>query len=224
MNGTSAELDDMLGALATVETKNKVVLCVPFTLLRAGTARVAIGAQDISAHKSGAYTGEVSAEMIAATGAKYVIVGHSERRQYHCETNETVATKAQMALANGLIPIVCVGETMAEKEAGQTMAVIESGVRESIPSGVAGDIIVAYEPRWAIGAGLTPTPDEITIAHTLIANTLDDMGLAGTTILYGASANGSNAAEIMSLSNVGGVLIGRSALKPDEFIPIITSM
>ena len=113
---------------------------------------------------------------------------------------------------------------MDEKQAGKTMSVIESGVRESIPSDTNSPIIVAYEPRWAIGAGLTPTPSEIATAHTLIANTLTDMGLGGTPILYGASVKGSNAAEIMSIANVDGVLVGGASLKSDDFIPIITSV
>ena len=224
MNGTSAAVREMVAALQNIDTANRVILCVPFTMLGAGSERVAIGAQDVSVHDHGAYTGEVSAKMIADTGAKYVIVGHSERRQYHNETNDIVRQKAAAALAAGLTPIICVGETMDEKQAGKTMDIIESGVRESVPSDVNGDIIIAYEPRWAIGAGLTPTPDEIATAHKLIADTLADMGLDGTPVLYGASVKGSNAAEIMSVPNVDGVLVGGASLKPDDFIPIITSV
>ena len=162
--------------------------------------------------------------MVAATGAKYAIVGHSERRQYHGETNDAVRAKAAAAIAAGLTPIICVGETMSEKEAGKTMAIIESGVRECVPDGAAGRVIIAYEPRWAIGAGLTPTADEIAGAHTLIADTLASMGMAGTPVLYGASVKGNNAAEIMSIPHVDGVLVGGASLKPDDFIPIITSV
>jgi len=224
MNGSVSELDSMMTTLKSVNTNNKVIICTPFTMLRAGSDNVAIGAQDISMFDKGAYTGEVSAKMIVDTGAKYVIVGHSERRQYHNETNEIVAKKAAIALANGLTPIICVGETMAEKEAGQTMQIIESGVRESIPTAVSGGIIIAYEPRWAIGAGLTPTSDEIAQAHNLIAETLESIGLTDTPVLYGASVNGDNANEIMSIPNVGGVLVGGASLKPDAFVPIITSV
>lgn len=224
MNGTRANLSEMISALKNVESNNTVVLCVPYTMLGIDSGRISLGAQDVSQHPHGAYTGEVSASMIADTGAKYVIVGHSERRQYHGETNSVVREKAQMALNNGLIPIICVGETMDEKQAGKTMAVIESGVRESVPNDANTDIIIAYEPRWAIGAGLTPTESEIAEAHTLIAKTLSDMGLAGTPVLYGASVKGSNAAEIMSIPNVDGVLVGGASLKPDDFIPIITSV
>ncbi|MBQ8728748.1 MAG: triose-phosphate isomerase [Alphaproteobacteria bacterium] len=224
MNGTRTGLETMVRDLSSVETENTIILCVPFTMLGVKSDCVALGAQDVSRHTHGAYTGEVSAQMVADTGAKYVIVGHSERRQYHHETNSIVRDKASNALANGLIPIICVGETMDEKQAGKTMAVIESGVRESVPSDVNTDIIIAYEPRWAIGAGLTPTAAEIADAHALIAKTLADMGLAGTPVLYGASVKGNNAAEIMSIPNVDGVLVGGASLKSDDFIPIITSV
>ena len=224
MNGTCDSLDAMMCDLEKIETNNRVILCVPFTMLNGGNDVVAIGAQDVSAHTHGAFTGEVSAKMIADAGAKYVIVGHSECRQYHGDTNATVRQKAEMALANGLVPIICVGETMDEKRAGKTMAVIESGVRESVPSDTDSDIIIAYEPRWAIGAGLTPTASEIAEAHTLIAKTLSDMGLGGTPVLYGASVKGNNAGDIMSIPNVDGVLVGGASLKSDDFIPIITSV
>jgi len=210
--------------LSSIDTENTIILCVPYTMLGVKSDKITIGAQDVSCHTHGAYTGEVSATMIADTGAKYVIVGHSECRQYHGDTNATVRAKAEQVLANGMIPIICVGETMDEKQAGKTMAVIESGVRESVPSNVNTDIIIAYEPRWAIGAGLTPTSNEIADAHGLIAKTLSDMGLSGTPILYGASVKGANAAEIMSIPNVDGVLVGGASLKTDDFIPIITSV
>lgn len=224
MNGTRNGLKDMVAALQNVETENKVILCVPFTMLGVESGKTSLGSQDVSTHDHGAYTGEVSAQMVADTGAKYVIVGHSERRQYHNETNDIVRQKVEAALSAGLTPIVCVGETMDEKQAGKTMEIIESGVRESIPNNIDKDIIVAYEPRWAIGAGLTPTTEEIAEAHKLIADTLTSMGLAGTPVLYGASVKGSNAAEIISIPNVDGVLVGGASLKPDDFIPIITSV
>ncbi len=224
MNGNQDTLSNMINALQDIDTQNTIILCVPYTMLCTNAHPAFIGAQDISAHTHGAYTGEISAEMIAATSAKYVIIGHSERREYHNETNDTVRHKASNALAQGLIPIICVGETMAEKQAGETMEIIESGVRESIPTDVDTPIIVAYEPRWAIGAGLTPTDAEIASAHKLIADTLSDMGLGGTPILYGASVKATNAAQIMSIPNVDGVLVGGASLKPDDFIPIITSV
>ena len=224
MNGSRENLVNMVAALQNIETENTIVLCVPYTMLGVTSDNIALGAQDVSTHDHGAYTGEVSAQMVADTGAKYTIVGHSERRQYHGETNDIVRQKAASALAAGLTPIICVGETMDEKQAGKTMEIIESGVRESIPNDVNGKIIVAYEPRWAIGAGLTPTDEEIAAAHKLIADTLSDIGLDGTPVLYGASVKGSNAAQIMSIPNVDGVLVGGASLKPDDFIPIITSV
>ena len=223
MNGSRDALKNMINALQDINSENTIILCVPYTMLGLDGGRVSMGAQDVSQHDHGAYTGEVSAQMIAATGAKYVIVGHSERRQYHGETNDIVRQKAAAAIAFGLTPIICVGETMDEKQAGKTMAIIESGVRESIPTD-ARNVIVAYEPRWAIGAGLTPTDTEIADAHKLIADTLESMGMGGTPILYGASVKGANAAQIMSIPNVDGVLVGGASLKPDDFIPIITSM
>jgi triosephosphate isomerase len=186
--------------------------------------KIGLASQDISIHERGAYTGEVSASMVAATGAKYTIIGHSECRQYHGDTNASVRAKAEQALSNGLTPIICIGETISEKQSGKTMEIIESGLRESIPMNVTSKIIIAYEPRWAIGAGITPTSEEITEAHEFIAQILSDMGLDGTPILYGASVKGSNAAEIMSIPHVDGVLVGGASLKSEDFIPIITSV
>ncbi|MBO4683327.1 MAG: triose-phosphate isomerase [Alphaproteobacteria bacterium] len=223
MNGTRTALAEMLDAIAGVTTENRVILCVPFTMLRNGTDNVAIGAQDVSANVRGAYTGEVSGAMIAETGAKYVIVGHSERRMYHDETNDIVRAKAMRAIENGLTPIICVGETMEEKRAGKTFDIITDGVRESVPENVTDDIIIAYEPRWAIGAGITPTAQEIADAHKVIADTLGYMGLNGTPILYGASVNANNVADIVAIKNVDGVLVGGASLKPQEFVPIINN-
>ncbi len=222
MNGSRAALVEMQDALANIETENTVILCVPFVFIAASNNSVAIGAQDVSVHDHGAFTGEISANMLAGIGAKYVIVGHSERRMYHGETNEIVKQKASMALSAGLTPIICVGETMEERNSGKTMEIIELGVRESVPSN-GGDVIVAYEPRWAIGAGITPSDEDIAAAHSLIAESLTKMGRGGTPILYGASVKGSNAKQIMSIPHVDGVLVGGASLKPDDFIPIITA-
>ncbi len=220
MNGSRSALAEMQRSLDAINTENRVILCVPFTMISDDSGPAAIGAQDVSTHDHGAFTGEVSAEMLRDAGAKYVIVGHSERRMYHGETNEIVRNKAKMALSAGLTPIICVGETMEERESGKTLEIIESGVRESVPAD-GGDVIVAYEPRWAIGAGITPTSDDIAAAHTLIAETLEKMGRGGTPILYGASVKGANAAQIMSIPHVDGVLVGGASLKSDDFIPII---
>ncbi len=224
MNGTRQSLREMIDNVNKIHTKNNVILCVPFTLLGERSDIISFGAQDISTHVSGAFTGEVSGAMIAETGAKYVIVGHSERRMYHGETNDIVRAKAEMALDNGLTPIICVGETMDEKRAGKTFDVIEAGVRESVPSDTDDSIIIAYEPRWAIGAGLTPTYQEIADAHKVIADTLNYMGLGGTPVLYGASVKADNVADIVAIHNVDGVLIGGASLKPQEFITIIENV
>jgi triosephosphate isomerase len=224
MNGSRDKLGEMLADLSKIRTENRVVLCVPFTMLDMESGWIELGAQDVSNHKNGAYTGEVSAAMIAEVGAKYVIVGHSERRMYHDETNDIVRAKAQMALENGITPIICVGETMDEKRDGKTMDVIESCVRESVPDDVHRDIVIAYEPRWAIGAGITPTAQEIADAHRVIADTLAYMGLGGIPILYGASVNVANAADIVAIKNVDGLLIGSASLKSQDLIPIIESV
>ena len=221
MNGSREILREMIEKTNGIKTENRVVLCVPFTMLGEKSESIAFGAQDVSAHERGAYTGEVSAAMLIAAGAKYVIVGHSERRMYHDETNDIVREKATRALDAGLTPIICVGETMDEKRAGKTLDVITAMVRESVPNDVHDDIIIAYEPRWAIGAGITPTAEDITTAHRVIADTLSYMGLDGTPILYGASVNSTNVADIVAIENVAGVLVGGASLKPDEFVPII---
>ena len=224
MNGSRELLREMIQKMQDIKTTNRVVLCVPFTMLGEKSKKIAFGAQDVSTHERGAYTGEISATMLTEAGAKYVIVGHSERRMYHDETNDIVREKATRALEQGITPIICVGETMDEKRAGKTIDIITAMVRESVPANVQDDIIIAYEPRWAIGAGITPTAEEIANAHRVIADTLAYMGLNGTPVLYGASVNVANAADIMAIKNVDGVLVGGASLKPDEFIPIIESV
>jgi triosephosphate isomerase len=214
---------DLLASFGNLDG-DKIALCVPFHLLGEKTM-FPLGAEDCSAHDSGAFTGEVSAKMIAETGAKYCIVGHSERRLYHNETNEIVAAKASRCLENGLIPIICVGETKEQKENGETLKIIEDQVWQSVPDAktVKSEIIVAYEPAWAIGTGLIPSADEIQIVHNHIAKNLDAIGLPGTAILYGGSVKSSNAAEIMALSNVGGVLVGGASLDAEQFGEIINA-
>ncbi len=216
MNGSSAELETMISRLESVKTNNQVILCVPFTMLNHKSKKIAIGAQDVSQHERGAYTGEVSAQMIAEIGTKYVIVGHSERRQYHNETSEQVRQKADRVIEAGMIPIVCVGETLEQKNTGKTFEIIEKQIQESTKD--LGKYIIAYEPVWAIGTGLTPTTEEITTVHTHIRK------LTGASLLYGGSVKASNAVEIMLIPNVDGVLVGGASLKPDDFIPIIESV
>lgn len=221
MNGRRDALTEMINKICETDTQNRVILCVPFTLLRPGCDAVAIGAQDISQYTAGAHTGDTSAEMLVDAGATYVIVGHSERRADHGETNEIVRLKAAAAIAAGLTPIICVGETAAERDAGKTMEIVAAGVRESVPD-TDKNFIIAYEPRWAIGTGKTPTTPEISAVHECIAKTLAGMGRPAP-ILYGGSVNAKNAAEIMTVPNVDGVLVGGASLKSDDFIPIINS-
>jgi len=218
MNGNTTERDDMLTALSKTKTKNKIVLCLPFTLLGCEKFGISIGAQDVSNHDNGAYTGDISATMLKDMGAQYVIVGHSERRLYHNETNELVREKAEHAIKAGIIPIVCVGETAEEKAAGHTTSIIKKMLLESIPEN--GEYIVAYEPRWAIGSGLTPTESEIVTAVKTVFDTLP----APVPILYGGSVNAENARDIISIPYVDGLLIGGASLKSETFIPIINSI
>ena len=218
MNGTVAEKDTMFKDLSKTKTKNKIIMCMPFTLLSGENHGITTGAQDVSNHENGAYTGDISATMLKEMGAQYVIVGHSERRLYHNETNELVRAKATMATKSGIIPIVCVGETMEEKNAGHTISVIKKMLLESIPEN--GEYIVAYEPRWAIGSGLTPTTNEIVTAVKAVFDNLP----APKPILYGGSVTANNAHDIVSIPYVDGLLIGGASLKSDTFLPIIKSI
>jgi triosephosphate isomerase len=218
MNG-DAKLLGKFGNIAA----DGVAICLPFHLLGKQPDGLEIGAQDCSAHENGAFTGEISAEMIKSAGANYCIVGHSERRQQWNESNEIVAQKAARCLAHGLIPIICVGETQEEKEAGKTLSVIEDQVWRSIPdiNTIKSEIILAYEPVWAIGTGLIPVAPDIEKVHNHIAAILEKMGLVGTKILYGGSVKPANAREIMNIKNVGGVLVGGASLDPNQFKEII---
>lgn len=218
MNGTTEMLEEMIGGLDNIATKNTVILCVPYTLLCGGGKNLSIGAQDVSEYSAGAYTGQVSASMVRDTGAKYTIVGHSERG----DSNQTVLAKANQAIQAGLIPIICVGETADEHESGKTMAVIENAIRESVPT-IAGRVIIAYEPRWAIGTGKTPIISEIQSVHEKIHSVLESMGMSETSVVYGGSVTPQNAQEIMSVPHVDGVLVGGASLKIDDFITIIES-
>lgn len=188
---------------------------------------VQLAAQDVSAHDAGAYTGEVSAAMLRDCGVRYVLVGHSERRQYHGETDAVVAAKAQKALNAGITPIVCVGETLAQREAGETEAVVRrqlAAVIHQVGQCVS-EIVVAYEPVWAIGTGKTATPEQAQQVHAVLRAQL----AAATTqaakvpVLYGGSMNAANAAELLAQPDIGGGLIGGASLKPQDFLTIIKS-
>jgi triosephosphate isomerase len=231
MNGLGAtlsearEVADGLGDVAV-----RVAICPPDILMSrmaqtlAGT-RVLLGGQDTHAEPSGAFTGDTSAEMLADAGATLVIVGHSERRAAYGESDAAVAEKAKAALRAGLEPIVCVGETLAEREAGRALEVVTGQVRGSLPAELAGrDFAVAYEPVWAIGTGLTPTIAQIEEMHAAIRDTLTRMfGPAGASppILYGGSVKPGNAHEILHASEVGGALVGGASLKAEDFLAIV---
>ena len=223
MNGTKSAFENMTKIIAQTNTTNRIIVCPPYTLLGCDKNGIATGAQDISTHDNGAYTGEISGQMIADTGAKYVIVGHSERRLYHNESDETVKQKATMAIQNKLIPIICVGETLDERESKKTEKVIKSMLDNCIPN-TENDFIIAYEPRWAIGTGITPTPNEIETVHNIIFEHLKAHNHETRPILYGGSVSPANAETISAIPHVDGLLIGGASLKPDTFIPIIESI
>ena len=232
MNGLRASLDTLktiaAGAAAFV-SKADVLICPPATLLREATSRclgtvLRIGAQDCHSLPSGAHTGEISAAMVADCGATFVIVGHSERRGFQNETDALVRGKAMAAHAAGLAAIVCIGETEAERQSGETLDVLKRQLARSVPDGaVAANTVIAYEPVWAIGTGLTPTTDDIREAHAFMrAELVSRFGGDGTNmrILYGGSVKASNAAELMAIDNVDGALVGGASLKADDFLAI----
>jgi triosephosphate isomerase len=221
MNGNADAANTMSKALRRIKTDNQVIVCPPFTLLKE-FKKIKVGGQDCSAHISGAYTGEVSAAMLAEAGAKCVIVGHSERRLGYNETSEIVRAKAEAALSCGLTPIICIGETAAEKKAGKTFDVLSDQLSKSVPKG--GNIMVAYEPVWAIGTGKIPSLKEIEKTHAHIQGTLESLGGGFNPILYGGSVKADNAFDIMSINFVDGVLVGGASLRPDDFVPIIFSI
>ncbi|MBL8770181.1 MAG: triose-phosphate isomerase [Phenylobacterium sp.] len=234
MNGLAASLDEaraIAGGLGA--TPARVAICPPAILIHrmaqalSGTA-VLVGGQDHHWDDSGAFTGDVSAEMLVDAGAALAILGHSERRTGYRETDAVVAAKVQAALRAGLEPIVCVGETLEQRKAGDALAVVTGQVRGSLPAELAGrPFSVAYEPVWAIGTGLTPTTPEIEEVHRAIRETLVELfGDFGRTppILYGGSVKPGNAAEILHADEVGGALVGGASLKAEDFLGIIRAL
>jgi triosephosphate isomerase len=211
----------------------EVIACSPFIHLNsiveaAANTPIAIGAQNCADKESGAYTGEVSASMLASTGIKYVIIGHSERRAYYGETNAILEQKVKLVLENNLTPIFCVGEVLGEREAGKQNKVVASQIREALfglPAEEFKKIIVAYEPVWAIGTGKTATSDQAQEMHAFIRNTIREQYgndiAENTSILYGGSCNAGNANELFANPDVDGGLIGGASLKVDTFMPII---
>jgi triosephosphate isomerase len=228
MNGLAASEGELTKIVnGTVGLKADLMVCPPATLVAgfAAAARgsaVAIGGQDCHAEPSGAHTGDIAAEMLKDAGATAVIVGHSERRTDHHETDTQVHAKALAAHRAGLTAIVCIGEQRAEREGGQTLAVIGRQLDGSLPDRAAG-LVVAYEPVWAIGTGLTPTPDDVAEAHAFIRKKLTERyGAegAGVRILYGGSVKPSNAQELLTIANVNGALVGGASLKATDFLAI----
>jgi len=233
MNGLRA--DALVLAQAVADGVNKagwsdreVLVCPPATLVMAVAeavkgSGVLVGGEDCHAKASGAHTGDISAEMLRDAGASHVIVGHSERRTDHGETDAVVRAKAEAAWRAGLLPIVCIGETLAERDAGRTLAVLETQLKGSVPSGAtAAKLVVAYEPVWAIGTGKTPTTAEVAAAHAHIRKVLGGLvpDAAAVRLLYGGSMKASNAAELLAARDVDGGLIGGASLKADEFLAI----
>ncbi len=207
----------------------EVLLCPPATLIArvaeavAGSG-LAVGGQDCHAEPKGAHTGDVSAEMLADLGCRYVIVGHSERRRDHGESDAAVRAKAEAAVRAGLVPIVCIGETEAEYLAGHTADVLRRQIRDSVPAAATpATLVVAYEPVWAIGTGRTPGLDEIAAMHALIRETLSARGIAadGVRLLYGGSMKPANAADILAIADVDGGLVGGASLSAEDFCAIV---
>jgi triosephosphate isomerase (TIM) len=232
MNGlavSEGELAKIVHGAAALGAKADLMVCPPATLVAtfAAAARgsaVIIGAQDCHAEPSGAHTGDIAAEMLADAGARAVIVGHSERRRDHHETDAQVRAKAVAAWRAGLAAIVCVGEQRAEREAGQTLSVVGRQLDGSLPDGgTSANLVIAYEPVWAIGTGLTPTPADVAQAHAFIRKRLGErFGAEGLKIriLYGGSVKPSNAKELLSIANVNGALVGGASLKAEDFLGI----
>ena len=234
MNGNAASntalLQELLGKSS--DWNCDVAVCVPSVYLAqvqalVSTTKIQLGSQDVSAHDAGAYTGEVSANMLRDFGVRFAIVGHSERRQFHGETDAVVALKAQRALAAGITPVVCVGETLAEREAGQTEEVVKRQLAAVIHANghCISEIVVAYEPVWAIGTGKTATPEMAQQVHAVLRAQLK----AATEhaervhILYGGSMNAANAAQLLAQPEIDGGLVGGASLKPADFLSIIAA-
>ena len=231
MNGlkvSERELAGIVAGSADLRRKIDLMICPPATLIMrfvaAAGGAVAIGGQDCHAEPSGAFTGDVSAEMLADLGASAVIVGHSERRALHHETDAEVRRKARAARRAGLLAVLCIGETRDDRVGGHTLAVVGAQLEGSVPDGAtAQNLVIAYEPVWAIGTGLTPTPADVAEVHGFIRERLMARFPAagqGIRILYGGSVKPSNAKELMAVANVDGALVGGASLKAEEFLAI----
>ena len=232
MNGTGASLSELEAlAAAPLPAGVDVLICPPAPLISRAAAvagAIAVGGQDCHAQTSGAHTGDTSAEMLRDAGASYVILGHSERRADHGESDEIVRAKTDAAHAANLVAVVCIGETLEEREAGSTLQVVGMQLAGSLPDGVtAQNTVVAYEPVWAIGTGKVPTLEQIAEVHNALRDALvQRFGNAGADVplLYGGSVKPGNAAEIFAVSNVDGALVGGASLKSADFAPIIAAL
>jgi triosephosphate isomerase len=230
LTASLAEIEAIGAGYAGLGARVELVVCPPATLLIAAAAIAArfglglgLGGQDCHAEASGAHTGDLSAEMLADAGAAYVIVGHSERRADHGERDALVRAKASAARRAGLTPIICVGETRAERDAGRAIEIVDRQLAGSIPTPIAAErLVVAYEPIWAIGTGLTPTADDVTAMHAAIRARLDALlgASASTRILYGGSVKPSNARELLRAPHVDGALVGGASLSAKDFLAI----
>jgi triosephosphate isomerase len=237
MNGTLASLsmiDELMKGVSSRDLQRQdIMLCPPFTLLsrlidKTATLPFLIGAQDCHMQEKGAHTGDISAAMLRDLGTDAVIVGHSERRADHGETNEIVQAKAESAHAHDLTAIICIGETLDQREAGQTLAVVSDQLTGSMPAlCTAANTVIAYEPVWAIGTGKVPSNDDIALVHQNLREILTSrLGEEGERIhlLYGGSVKGSNAADILSIEHVNGALVGGASLTAKDFLAIIKSV
>ena len=237
MNKTATEAAELIDALipAVKDAGCEVVICVPFTDLVTAVAKtkgtnIHVGAENVHFEKSGAFTGEISADMLTDLGVEYVVVGHSERRQYFAETDETVNKRAKAALAGGLKPIICVGESLTQREQGVTEELIRMQVKIAL-NGVTADelknVVIAYEPIWAIGTGKTATAEQAAEVCTSIRTTVRHLYGAriarSITIQYGGSMKPGNAAELLAQPDIDGGLIGGASLKPADFVEIINA-
>ncbi|MEA2759628.1 MAG: triosephosphate isomerase [Methylobacteriaceae bacterium] len=233
MNGSRASLAEIAAIRDAVGKggagRAQVLVCPPATLISTAAdlckdSALAIGAQDCHRDASGAHTGDISAEILRDAGATYVIVGHSERRADHGESDEVVRAKAEAVLRAGLTPIICVGETKAQREAGETLPVVGAQLEGSVPHGTAGErLVIAYEPVWAIGTGLTPSTDDVAEVHGFVRRHLSGIVASGAEkvrILYGGSVKPSNAAELIGVADVDGALVGGASLKAADFMAI----
>lgn len=232
MNMLPNEAIDFINQLAPMvkDTKNEVIICAPFTdlfytLITVQETNIHVGAQNVHWEESGAYTGEVSPEMLKCINTEYVIIGHSERRQYFNETDDTVNKKIKSSLKHGLKPIVCVGETLEQREKGQTVDVITGQISKALDGLSNNDldnVIVAYEPIWAIGTGKTATNEEANEAIKAIRNRIREIfNTDDITILYGGSCNEKNAKELFAMSDIDGGLVGGASLHADQFAKIV---